>query len=122
MFATVLGFVGLGGPTGSAEAATSTLPLRSQYVNAVGKTFTATRGRRRYQVKLLHIRDVAGATSAMRNHSFNLIFTAPVGVPDGVYWISRSGVPGHSLFLSRIGTHTPTVAAMQVLVNRSVSR
>lgn len=120
MFATLLGFVGIGGFTASAEATTSTLPLRSQYANSIGQTFTAARGRRRYQVKLLHIRDVAGATSAMREHSFNLIFTTPPGLPDGVYWVARTGVPAHSLFLSRIGTHTSTAATMQVLVNRSV--
>jgi hypothetical protein len=115
-----LGVLGFGGIDAPADAATSTLPLRSQYLNSVGCTFTAVRGRHVYRVKLAHIRDVTGATTAMRNTSFNLIFTTSSALPDGVYTIGRRGVPVHSLFLSRIGAYTSTSSTMQALINRTV--
>lgn len=122
MFATVMGLVGIGGLGASAEATTAAIPLRSQYSGSIGRTFVATRGRHRYQVRLTHIRDVSGATTAMRNTSFNLIFSGPTGMPDGIYSVVRSGVPTHSLFLSRIGTHTSKSVTVQALINRSVNR
>lgn len=121
MAISVLGLIGVGGLDAPAEAASSRMPLRSQYVKSLGRTFTARHGGRRYQVRLSHIDDVAGATHAMREHSFNLIFTAPDGMPDGVYAIARPGLRTHSLFLSRIGTVKRGRATMQALINRTVS-
>lgn len=97
------------------------MPLRSQYLKAIGRPFTARHGGRHYQVRLTHIDDVAGAKHTMRDHSFNLIFNAPARMPEGVYTFSRPGVPAHALFVSRIGTTKRGRATMQALINRTVA-
>lgn len=117
---TVLGLIGLGG-FDSASAAPRRQLRRSQYLKSVGRTFTAQHGGRGHELRLNRIDDVQGATGAMREGSFNLIFTARSAMPDGVYAMSRPGVPTHSLFLSRVEQTKHDRFTMQALINRTVS-
>ncbi|MBN9618926.1 MAG: hypothetical protein J0H43_04240 [Actinobacteria bacterium] len=110
----VAGVMGVEAPV--ADAAPVSPPCRSHYSKSQGRTFTATQGKRVYQLKLVHIRDIAGATAKQGDRCFNLVFSAAKRMPDGVYTLTRAGVPTHTLFLSRIGTEL----TMQALVNRSV--
>jgi hypothetical protein len=95
-----LGVVGLavvGVDAPAAEAATA-LPRRSHYAKSVGRAFTVTRSKHSHSVKLTRIRNVARTPA------------------DGIYTVTRKGVPTQQLFLSRVGDG----ANMQALVNRSV--
>jgi hypothetical protein len=88
---------------------------RSNYQRSVGDAFTAVRNGIPHRIVLSRIVNVDGATSKQADSCFNLVFTAAARLPEGIYAISRPGVPAHSLFLGHLGTDT----AMQALVNRS---
>lgn len=111
----IAGAAGVDAP--AADAAPVGPPCRSHYSKSLGQTFTATHGKHAYRLKLAHIRDLVGTSAAERDRCFNLVFSAPEALPDGIYTIARRGVVTHSLFLSRIGGR----ATMQALVNRSVT-
>jgi len=88
---------------------------RSHYTSSVGKTFTITRDGHSHRVTLKRIVNVEGATKKQADSCFNLIFTARSRLPEGIYTVTRRGVPSHHLFLGSLGHGT----ALQALVNRS---
>ncbi|MCW2596584.1 MAG: hypothetical protein QOH52_2620 [Pseudonocardiales bacterium] len=94
------------------------LPARAHYARSVGKTFTATHGKRTYRLKLANIRDVAGTSAKRREQCFNLIFIAAgkTPPPEAIYTLKRKGVHTHLLLVSRLGAGQ----SMQALVSRSM--
>jgi hypothetical protein len=110
-----LAVVGVDAP--AADAATA-LPRRSHYAKSVGRGFMVTRSKQSHSVKLTRIRNVARTPASKRDACFNLIFAVSgnVHLPDGIYTVTRKGVPTQQLFLSRVGDGPN----MQALVNRSV--
>jgi hypothetical protein len=101
----------------AAKASPMSAPLRSDYAEAVGRVFTATRDGRTYRVKLTHLQDLVHTTAKQRPHCFGLMF-APVGkarLHDGMYVLKRAGVRTHKLFISAVGTE----GEMQAIINRS---
>jgi hypothetical protein len=101
----------------AAVATASTLPPldRSSYSSWVGAPFTAEHAGTTHSITLARIHDVDGASNAQAQSCFALVFTARTRLPEGIYAISRRGVPTRQLFLGHLGAGT----AMQVLVNRS---
>lgn len=114
-----IGLVGLaivGVDARTADAATSTAPMRSQYTPSVGRVFTVRHGGRAHRVTLTAVQNLPHTRPADRQYCFSLLLI-PAGrtdLPDGIYTLERSGVPAHSLFLSRIGTGR----ALQAVINR----
>jgi hypothetical protein len=109
--------LGIGESAAAATSATSA-PLRADYAKSVGKVFTAAIGSRTSSVKLVSIRDLSPTTAQQRPFCFMLVFapTTTARLADGIYTLSRTGVPTHALFMSSIGSN----GRMQLVVNRAV--
>jgi hypothetical protein len=111
--------VGAGADVSPASAATAptspTALTRSLYSGQIGKAFTAVLGKQSRQLTLNRILNVDGATSSQANTSFNLIFTSKSRPPEGIYTISRTGVPAQKFFLGHLGDGV----SVQALVNRT---
>ena len=115
---TGLGLVALavvGVDRSAAGAATTPALLRSQYVPALNAVFTAQRGGQAWRLTLTAIQDLPFAT-AQSQCCFSLFFTPAGGavLTDGIYTLTRAGVPTHALFLGRVGTRR----TVQAVVNQ----
>lgn len=114
-----LGLLGLVvvGVDGSAAGAATATPVRRDYAAALHKVFTVQHGSRTRRLTLTAVQDLPHSRAAHREYCFSLLFT-PTGravLPDGIYTVKRTGVPTHSLFLSRVGTGS----TLQAVVNRA---
>jgi hypothetical protein len=94
------------------------VPLRSHFVPALGKTFDAADGKRSIELTLTTIEDLVPVLEAGDENRFNLIFsTSSADVHEGVFTLRRTGTPTTSLFLSPIGT-SAAAQPLQAIVNR----
>jgi hypothetical protein len=94
------------------------VPLRSHFVPAIGKTFDAVDGKRSFELTLTTIEDLVPVVEADDENRFNLIFSASsADVHEGVFTLRRTGTPTTTLFLSPIGTSAAT-HPLQAIVNR----
>jgi len=113
----LLGLVIVGVDESAADAATVSAPVRADYASAVHNVFTARYGGRTHRLTLTAVQNLPHTSAADRRHCFSLLFT-PTGrtvLPDGIYRLTRAGVPTQSLFLARIGTGR----TLQAVVNRA---
>jgi hypothetical protein len=113
----LLGLAVVGVDESAADAASTSAPVRAHYASSTRKVFTARHGGRTYRLTLTAVQNLPHARAADRPYCFSLLFT-PAGrtvLPDGIYTLVRSGVPTHSLFLSRVGTGR----TLQAIVNRA---
>ena len=112
-----LGVAIVGVNQSSAEAATATGPVRSDYATSVGKVFTVPYNGSTMNLTLTAVQDLPNSTAANSKYCFSLLFT-PAGssvLRDGIYPLKRAGVPTYSLFLGRVGT----ARNVQAVVNRA---
>ena len=119
------GLMAVAGPVGAAEViggrpVKPAIPMRSHFASWVGQPFTAVGRHGRYQLTLAEILDVAPLVTTADEDRFNLIFEAvSARSPEqGIYLISRRGVPATQLFISPVGAGSAR-PRLQALVNRS---
>ncbi|MGN6427266.1 MAG: DUF6916 family protein [Leifsonia sp.] len=104
----------------SADApAAEAQPLRSLFAPHVGRTFRAADGDRVLTLTLDAVNDLAPDGAPGDDYRFVLLFSGRGSTAaDGIYTLSRSGVPAVSLFLNPVGPHG-TTRTMQAVVNRT---
>jgi hypothetical protein len=128
MLAAGVGAVGVGlvsGPTSAFAASpdrrATGLPVRSQFVPALGSLFTARGGSTRHRLKLVEILDVPPTTVPDDENAYNLLFEQAGGprLADGIFTLTSVRAPSCTLFLSPVDL--PGRHRVQALVNRRSS-
>lgn len=113
----LLGLAVVGVEEAPAGAAMVSAPVRADYAAALYKVFTARHGGRTDRLTLTAVQDLPYTSAGQRQQCFSLLFT-PAGrtvLPDGIYRVSRVGVPTQSLFLARVGAGR----TVQAVINRA---
>ncbi|GAA3876952.1 hypothetical protein GCM10022381_19380 [Leifsonia kafniensis] len=94
------------------------IPARSIFAGSVGQVFTAVSSAGSFPVTLASIGDLAPMTIADDEDRFNLLFESKdARFEQGIYKISRPGVPMTELFVSPVNAEAK-VRTLQALVNR----
>lgn len=103
----------------TATAAAVADPLRSLFSPHIGRTFRASDGDRVLSLTLDAVQDLAPDGAPGDEYRFVLLFSGRgTAASDGIYTLTRAGVPAVSLFLNPIGPHGAT-RTMQAVVNRT---
>ncbi|WP_348789224.1 hypothetical protein [Leifsonia sp. NPDC080035] len=106
-------------PANGAESGADAAPVRSLFSPHVGRTFRAVDGDRDLTLTLDAVQDLAPDGAPGDENRFVLLFSARGSTAaDGIYRLTRSGVPGVALFLNPIGPRG-TTRTMQAIVNRT---
>lgn len=94
------------------------IPARSIFAGSVGQVFTAVSSAGKFPVTLTAITDLQSVAVADDEDRFNLLFeSTDPRFEQGIYRISRAGVPTTELFVSPINAEAKT-RTLQALVNR----
>lgn len=94
------------------------IPARSIFANSVGEVFTAVSAEGKFPVTLASINDLQPVVVADDEDRFNLLFeSADPRFTQGIYRISRTGIPTTELFVSPVNAASNT-RTLQALVNR----